>query len=640
MCGIAGLFSRTGKSEVELRRQAVAMADSIIHRGPDDDGVWVDAAKGVALSFRRLSIIDLSPLGHQPMISGSGRYVIVFNGEIYNHRDLRRLLKSDTWRGGSDTETLLAGIDRWGIRGALERAVGMFAFAIWDRWENCLTLARDRLGEKPLYFGILPDGDLLFGSELKALKAHPHWQGTIHPSALSAFMRYSTVPGSLSIYKEAQKLLPGCLVEIRENNAPVESKYWTIGGTAETPEDAQTLSDEEMVDRLDNLLTDVVQHQMMADVPIGAFLSGGIDSSTIVAMMCKGGASNVRTFSIGFEDMAYNEAPYAKKIAEYLGTAHSEEYITPRQALEVISKIPTIYDEPFADSSQLPTFLLCGSARRDVTVALTGDGADELFAGYDRYRIASSIWPWISATPRPIRKGLGRLIKKAPVELLDRFVRGANIFKFPVTFNGERLHKFADSVLVAPSAQALYLSLVSSWQAPEVLVVGGDAARQEGPAGNLTLVESMCRMDLEHYLPDDILVKVDRAAMAVSLETRAPFLDHRIVDFATGLSPNRKIRQGKSKWILRRVLDRYVPQHLIDRPKQGFGVPIGAWMRGPLREWAEDLLSEGELRKHGLLHAEPIREKWREHLSGRYNWQFPLWTVLMFQAWYRHAGNR
>ena len=640
MCGITGFISRKSRTEAELHVCAAAMARSLVHRGPDDEGVWVDASAGVALGFRRLSIIDLSPRGHQPMVSATGRYVIVFNGEIYNHNDLRAELRNETWRGGSDTETLLACIERWGVGGALARVVGMYAFAVWDRQDRVLTLVRDRLGEKPLYFGTLPNGDVVFGSELKALKAHDGWQGEIDPSALSAFMRYSAVPGALSIYRGIQKLPPGGIVQIRDGTIASQGTYWSLGTATTLSEDAHTVTDAQAIDRLDALLTDTVQHQMIADVPIGAFLSGGIDSSTIVAMMCKSGAANVRTFSIGFEEEAFNEAPHAKRIAHHLGTSHSEEYVTAPQALEVIPKLPTIYDEPFADSSQIPTYLLCGSARRSVSVALTGDGADELFGGYDRYRIAASIWPWISKTPRSARRGLANLIRKVPVGLLDGLVRKANDFSLPVRLSGERLHKFADSVLGAPSAFALYVALVSSWQNPEDLVIGGNAAGGESSLFDLALVEAMCRMDLGHYLPDDILVKVDRASMAVSLETRAPFLDHRIVDFATRLSPDRRIRQGKSKWILRQVLDRYVPRELIDRPKQGFGVPIASWLRGPLRDWAEDLLDEKQIREQGLLRPEPIRKKWLEHLSGGYNWQYPLWTVLMFQAWYRHEGCR
>jgi asparagine synthase (glutamine-hydrolysing) len=611
----------------------------LAHRGPDDGGIWCDAAARLSLGFRRLAIVDVSPLGHQPMTSKTGRFTIVFNGEIYNHLDLRQNLPGVSWKGGSDTETLLACIEEWGIYTALQRAVGMFAFAVWDRQERALFLARDRLGEKPLYYGHLPGGDFVFASELKALKAHARWLGAIDRTALSTFMQFAAVPDPLSIFEGINKLMPSHVLEVREGRPSVCKRYWALDQADDhvvaIPEEGEAAA----IDRLDSLLTQSVQQQMMADVPIGAFLSGGIDSSTIVALMCKASAANVRTFSVGFEELGFDEAPHARKVAKHLGTIHSEEYVTAKQALDVVPRLPAIYDEPFADSSQIPTFLLCGSARRDVTVALTGDGADELFAGYDRYKVAATIWPLVSRVPLPIRRGLGKVIRSLPATISEHLARPVNLMKPGWGLNADRLHKFAESVLVSPTAESLYLSLLSSWPDPEAIVAGHAPTQRpvlNGHFAKTTLVDAMCWSDLENYLPNDILVKVDRAAMAVSLETRAPFLDHRVVRFSRMLPLNQRVRDGRQKWILRQVLERYVPRSLIERPKQGFGVPIGLWLRGALREWAEHLLDERKLAEGGLLNPGPIRQKWREHLAGKHNWQLPLWTVLMFQAWREH----
>jgi asparagine synthase (glutamine-hydrolysing) len=622
-----------------MKTQILAMTATLAHRGPDDDGIWCDPESGVALGFRRLAIIDVSPLGHQPMTSRTGRFVIIFNGEIYNHLELRRMLLGVGWRGGSDTETLLACIEQWGIYAALERAVGMFALAVWDTKDRVLFLARDRFGEKPLYYGRLPSGDFVFGSELKALKAHACWAGAIDRTSLSTFMQFAAVPDPLSIYEGISKLRPSHVLEVKEDRSATCNQYWSVNGREDGGDAIAGGPESANIDRLDELLTHSVQQQMVADVPIGAFLSGGIDSSTIVALMCKAGPANVRTFSVGFEELGFDEAPHARRVAEHLGTIHSEEYVTAKQALDVVPRLPAVYDEPFADSSQIPTFLLCGSARREVTVALTGDGADELFAGYDRYRIAATIWPLVSRVPLPVREILGTIIRGIPAGISGHLVKPVNLALPSLGLNADRLQKFSESVLVAPTAEALYLSLLSSWSNPEEIVVGHEPPLRPVVGqhfSNTALVDAMCRLDMENYLPNDILVKVDRAAMAVSLETRAPFLDHRVVQFSRGLPLNQRVRDGQRKWILRQVLERYVPRRLIERPKQGFSVPIGLWLRGALREWAEHLLSDRKLTEEGLLDPGPIRQKWREHLAGKHNWQLPLWTVLMFQAWREH----
>ena len=661
MCGFTGFL---GLQPLLDKREALStlerMAATIISRGPDDAGYWCDAVgdAAIGLAHRRLSILDLSPAGHQPMACPTGRYVLAFNGEIYNHLDLRRELGGGPhpcpppkgegvepgWRGHSDTETLLAGFVAWGVRKTLERAIGMFAFALWDRQEQTLTLARDRLGEKPLYYGWQGQGNkacFLFGSELKALKAHPAFAADIDRNALALLMRHNYINAPHSIYQGIYKLPPGHLltVSLRDRQPKLEA-FWSLPAVAEAGV-AQpfTGTPEQAVDELEALLQSAVQQQMLADVPLGAFLSGGIDSSTIVALMQAQSDRPVKTFTIGFNEEGYNEAVHAKAVAKHLGTEHTELYVTPQQALDVIPKLPSLYCEPFSDSSQIPTFLVSQLARQKVTVALSGDAGDELFGGYNRYVLANRLWGKLSRVPAGARRlaasGIGALSPAAwnrlagPVQpLLPGSLRQANV--------GDKLHKGA-AVMAARCIDDLYLGLVTHWE-PDSLVLGAQepATALRGahlPLQGLSDIERMMALDAITYLPGDILTKVDRAAMGVSLETRVPFLDHRVVEFAWRLPQNLKLRGNVGKWALRQVLYRHVPKELIERPKMGFGVPIDSWLRGPLRDWAEDLLDESRLRQEGFFNPAPIRQKWAEHLSGRRNWQHHLWDVLMFQAW-------
>ena len=648
MCGFVGFLGGLA-AQGQLGDEAMLklMANTIANRGPDDAGFWTDAEQRVGFGHRRLSIVDLSPAGHQPMASDSGRYVIAFNGEIYNHMDCRAALAMTGagWRGHSDTETLLAGFDAWGIQGTLERCNGMFAFAVWDKQTRALTLGRDRLGEKPLYYGWQGQGQhatFLFGSELKALKSYPTFAAGIDRNALCLLMRHNYIPAPYSIYEGIAKLEPGCLLTVSlAQPEPAVVRYWSAAAVAVagcatpfagTPEQA--------VDALEVSLKSAVQQQMMADVPLGAFLSGGIDSSTIVALMQAQSVRPVKTFAIGFNEVGYNEAVHAKAVAGHLGTDHTELYVTPQQALDVIPRLTTLYCEPFSDSSQIPTFLVSQLARQQVAVSLSGDGGDELFCGYNRYSMTHKWWQKLSVMPAGSRRlaarGLTALAPSrwnallGPVQgLLPGSLRQVNL--------GDKLHKAA-GVLASSSVDALYLSLVSHWDDPASVVIGGTEPLTllTGNPPQLTGLDEIQRMmalDTLTYLPDDILVKVDRAAMGNSLEGRVPFLDHRVVEFAWSLPQRMKLRDGVGKWVLREVLYRYVPKALIERPKMGFSVPIGDWLRGPLRDWAETLLGEERLQREGYFHPAPIRQKWVEHLSGTRNWEYHLWDVLMFQAW-------
>ncbi|HEY8096832.1 MAG TPA: asparagine synthase (glutamine-hydrolyzing) [Methylobacter sp.] len=658
MCGLTGFLQRDNLSIECAQTTAEKMANRIVHRGPDDSGVWLDEHAGIVLAHRRLSILDLSQSGHQPMVSASGRYVIAFNGEIYNHLSLRKKLgqilsrphsskKGDAeWRGHSDTETLLAGFDVWGIEDTVKKSIGMFAFAVWDNQRRILTLGRDRLGEKPMYYGWQSD-TFLFGSELKALKAHPAFCAEIDRNALALLMRHSYIPAPYCIYQGIAKLQPGCLLTVSLNQRePSVTAYWSGKQVVEDGL-AQPFagSANDAVDTLEKLLKDAIGQQMMADVPLGAFLSGGVDSSTVVALMQAQSSRPVRTFSIGFHEDRYNEAEHAKAVAKHLGTEHTEWYVTPQDALDVISGLPSLYDEPFADSSQIPTFLVSQMARQHVTVSLSGDAGDELFGGYNRYVLTSRLWGRLAHLPVGVRRVLASAITVVPPQSWDAFAKpllamlpkGAGVVQV-----GDKLHKGA-GVLASRSSADLYRGMVSHWTDPASLVLGADepttvltdSTRQ--PLVN-NEVERMMALDMLSYLPDDILTKVDRAAMGVSLETRVPFLDHRVVEFAWRLPLEYKLRDGVGKWVLRQVLYKHVPKELIERPKMGFGVPIDAWLRGPLKEWAESLLDESRLKREGFFHAEPIRQKWREHLSGERNWQYHLWDILMFQAWLEEQG--
>ena len=653
MCGIAGqLDLDRSRREAELREQTQRMVATLRHRGPDDEGVWVDAEAGVALASRRLAILDLSPAGHQPMTSSSGRYVAAFNGEIYNHLELRRELESQAadsalaLRGHSDTEVMLAAFEHWGVEGTLPRLNGMFALALWDGRERILYLARDRFGEKPLYYGWMGDV-LLFGSELKALRAHPAFRGEIDREAVAFNLRYAYVPAPLSIYKGIAKLPPATFVKVRsghrEGSAP--ARYWSVREVAQRGlADPYRGKEEEAAEELDALLRDAVRLRMISDVPLGAFLSGGIDSSTIVALMQAQSHRPVRTFSIGFYEADYNEAKHAHAVAHHLRTEHTELYVTPQEAMDVVPLLPTLYDEPFADSSQIPTFLVSKLARDSVTVSLSGDGGDEIFGGYTRYVLGRRVWERMRLAPGPLR----RLTAGGITGVSPRFWNALSQTAGPALprswrqrLAGDKMHKLAD-VLRTRNPQAMYLRLASLWSEPESIVVGvpgdttADFLQRQWPSFP-RFEQNAMYLDSVNYLPDDILVKVDRASMGVSLEGRIPFLDPRVVEFAWRLPFAMKIRRGHGKWILRRVLHRYVPRELVERPKMGFGVPIGDWMRGPLRHWAESLLDESRLRQEGFFDPRPIRKQWEEHLSCRYDAQYPLWSVLMFQAWLAHS---
>jgi asparagine synthase (glutamine-hydrolysing) len=620
------------------------MMESIRHRGPDDSGDWVDAQSGIALGFRRLAILDLSTAGHQPMLSANERYVIVFNGEVYNFNQLRNELAGlgHTFRGHSDTEIMLASICQWGIKGAVQRFNGMFAFALWDRQEHQLTLVRDRLGIKPLYYG-WTDKIFLFGSELKALKAHPAFRPEIDRDALALYLRYNYIPAPYTIYTGIHKLLPGTILTLTGNKPaemPIPVPYWSARQVAESgvahPFEG---SDQDAVAELDALLRESVRDRMVADVPLGAFLSGGIDSSTIVALMQVQSSRPVQTFTIGFHESGYNEAEYAKEIARHLGTNHTELYVTPRDAQAVIPRLPTLFDEPFADSSQIPTFLIAELTRRHVTVGMSGDGGDELFGGYNRYIWAHRIQKstgWMPATFRTLGSAA---LRWPPPTAWDALSSNRLIpRRWRVSEPGEKIRKIAE-ILSAESPEAIYLDLVSHWKDPASIVRGATepptlSTSRDAWARLPDYTSWMMYMDLVTYLPDDILVKVDRASMGVSLESRVPYLDdHRVVEFAWRLPLRMKLRDGKGKWVLRQVLHQYVPSKMVERPKKGFGVPIDAWLKGPLREWTEALLDERRLKDENFFNPEPVRQKLQEHLAGKHNWQYYLWDILVFQAW-------
>lgn len=656
MCGLAGYLDVFQPAEIVAR-----MVTEIRHRGPDDVGVWQDKVAGIALGHRRLSILDLSPAGHQPMVSATGRFVIAFNGEIYNHLELRKEIEKVGaggtaligWRGHSDTETLLAAFEAWGVEATLKKTVGMFALALWDQETKTLTLARDRLGEKPLYYGWVR-GALVFGSELKAIRAYPGFDNPVELRALALYMRHNTIPAPWSIYENIWKLPPGCFVQFaREGLSPTHGRggvqaYWSLRVAAEAGLREPFLGSEaEALVELERLLKQSLTGQMMADVPLGAFLSGGIDSSTVVALMQALSNQPVKTFTIGFHEGVYDEARHAKAVAKHLGTDHTEWYVRPQDALDVIPKLPQLYDEPFADSSQIPTHLVSMLARRHVTVALSGDAGDELFGGYNRYFWAIRLWRRIARVPLSLRKAMAGAVCALPPGAWNRLYEGiawALPARYRLRLPGDKLHKAARS-FSATRPEALYHRLVSHWDDPASVVLGAEepVTPITDPAAWLDSPDFERRMmylDSITYLPDDILVKVDRAAMGVSLETRVPLLDHRIVEFAWRVPLEMKIRDGQGKWLLRQLLYKYVSKGLIERPKMGFGVPIDHWLRGPLKAWAEELLSEPRLRREGYFDPAPIRQKWAEHLSGRRNWAYHLWDVLMFEAWLDEVTSR
>lgn len=655
MCGIVGFLggdSLTNKTRAEVLER---MSTKLTTRGPDSSGDWLDPDQKISLAHRRLAIMDLSVAGHQPMFSPSERYVISYNGEIYNNRDIKfeleNLGEAPRWRGSSDTEILLAAFEAWGITETIKRIKGMFAIAVWDTVLRRLTLVRDRLGEKPLYYGWQGSGlnkSFLFGSELKALKEHPQFNGKIDRRSLALYMRYCYVPAPYSIFEGINKLEPGTIltVALTDNELSIE-RYWdtlkVVKDGRKTPFEKTST---QIADDLESLLRKTIDQQMIADVPLGAFLSGGVDSSLIASLMQEQHSHPVKTFTIGFNEAGYNEAEFAGAVARHLGTDHTELYVSSQDALNVIPKLPSLYCEPFADPSQIPTFLVSKLAQQHVTVCLSGDGGDELFCGYNRYIYTEKVWRSLSLLPAAVRKVIGDSVTGISAS------RWKNLFSVlnqitPEKFNGisfgDKLQKAA-GVISSEDSTELYKRLVSNWQDPSTVVIGGNEYEDVFSENikildGLSDIERMMGSDLVSYLPDDILVKIDRAAMGVSLETRVPFLDHNIVEFSSKIPTSISLKNGNSKSVLREILYRHVPKDLIERPKMGFGIPVADWLIGPLRDWAEQLLDETLLRKQGYFRPEIVRSMWAEHTLGIRNWQLQLWAILMFQSWLEEINN-
>ena len=653
MCGITGIFGNLRKEEFDSSIHE--MSATLNHRGPDDAGTWINEENGVAFGHQRLSIIDLSSAGHQPMVSPCGRFTTVFNGEIYNHLQLRDKLNTSankqSWKGHSDTETLVTAFSQWGIEKTLQQLVGMFAIAVWDFKEKRLFLIRDRFGEKPLYYG-WSNGVFLFGSELKALQKYKRFSNQIDRGALSLYMKYMYVPTPYSIFRDIYKLEPGCILQIDKGTKPPTlplfapfrdqginiAQWYSISNMAQAGQKNLITDQNDAVDLIEKTLLESVRSQLISDVPLGAFLSGGIDSSVITALMQKVCKDPVKTFTIGFEESSFNEAIYAKEVSRHLGTEHHELYVTSSDAFKVIPHLPTLYDEPFADSSQIPTYLASKLARESVTVSLSGDAGDELFGGYSRYLWGSRVWNKVRWMPLIVRQTLGVAINKISVNTWDS-IGNSLPNSSRVSLMGDKAHRMAHRLKNVKSLDDVYHSLVTEGYKEDGLVVNDKAAlitkldNNDIVSGIVDSEHRMMLLDSLTYLPDDILTKVDRAAMGVSLETRIPFLDYRVAELAWRLPLDTKINNGETKWPIRQVLYKYVPKVLIERPKAGFAIPVGQWIRGPLREWAADLLNEERIRREGYFNPELVQQLWQQHLSGKYDWTPRLWAILMFQAW-------
>ncbi len=646
MCGITGFYSKTSST---FNNAILKMNSAISHRGPDSNNTWQDKNSGVVFGHQRLSILDLSMAGNQPMKSNSERFIITYNGEIYNHheirQDLKKIGKNIKWKSNTDTETLLEALEIWGVEKTLQKIVGMFAFGLWDKKNHTLYLIRDRMGEKPIYFGWQGEGDnkvFLFGSELKALKAHPEFNRKINRDAITLQFRHNYIPDPYSIYKDIYKLQPGHYLKLSEKDLtkgilPSPVMYWSLIKNVIYGNSNQISLDEENIKNdFEKLLKLSVKQKMISDVPLGAFLSGGIDSSTIVALMQSQSNYPIKTFTIGFKEDDFNEANYSKKIAKHLGTDHTELYFSSKEALEVIPKLPSIYDEPFSDNSQIPSFILSQLTKQHVKVALSGDGGDELFCGYNRYISINNWSKKFDLFPKSLRKILSYTARTISPYNWDKILKLLPVLNQNTNFE-QKINK-GTRALEANNLPDLYNIIFSNWQNPTDVVInsrepGTLLSKFKTELPMLNNYEKMMVLDLITYLPSNILVKVDRASMASSLEARVPLLDHKLVEYAWKIPHTLKMRNGKGKWILRQILNNYVPKNLTERPKMGFGIPIGNWLRGPLRDWAENLLSEKRLTQDGYLNTKLIRYKWKAHLSKKNNWQYDLWNVLMFQAW-------
>ena len=641
MCGFAGVLGGNHAANKDALR---LMTDTLKHRGPDSSGQWFDEKDNIFLGHRRLSILDISSKGSQPMSSQNGRYILAFNGEIYNHLEIRKDLEKKInikWSGTSDTETLVMGFQILGIQKTIHSARGMFAMSVWDKKKKCLSLIRDRVGEKPLYYGWQNNDrnrSFLFGSELKSLKTHPSFVGKISKKAVLDYLKNKSVTGEDSIYENIYKVKPGYILTIDSNSKDIdEYQYWSMKETIKYAKESEFVDTEDNISKfLEDTINDAVREQMISDVPIGAFLSGGIDSSTIVALMQKNTSNSIKTFAIGFEDKEFDEAIYAKKVANYLGTDHTELYVSSDDALKVIPKLSNIYDEPFSDPSQIPTFLVSQLARQHVKVSISGDSGDELFCGYNRYADTEKFWNRISFLPKNIRRSLSKVISKNELHFFKKIIScfGSNLSE-------DKIQKGVN-LLSSNSKLEFYRRFISHhWYESNQIVLNVDDNSENKkkyfdlPGTNFQ--EMMMIHDLMYYLVDDILTKVDRASMSVSLESRIPFLDPRVIETAWKIPINLKINSNNpalnQKAILRKILYRHVPKNLIDRPKKGFGIPISDWLRGPLIDWAESLINEERLKREEIFDYKDIRKKWNEHLDGSRNWHSELWGVLMFQEW-------